>query len=123
MCNNQPPHRGPGARRPRTSHSTALMIVVFLLSGCTPVALTALSVGGSAGIQHTMNGISYRTFTAPMPEVRAAAQTALDRMGATNIVLHKSEEGEVLRKGRRSHYRGRPHHDYAEGDADAHHGA
>ena len=96
MCNNQPPHRGPGARRPRTSHSTALMIVVFLLSGCTPVALTALSVGGSAGIQHTMNGISYRTFTAPMPEVRAAAQTALDRMGATNIVLHKSEEGEVI---------------------------
>jgi hypothetical protein len=53
-------------------------------------------VGGSAGIQHTVNGISYRTFTASMPEVRAAARTALGRMGVTNITLHKTEEGEVI---------------------------
>ncbi len=90
------PPGGPGLRRPIAFRGTALMIVTLFLSSCTPAALTALSLGGSAGIQHTINGVSYRTFTASMPEVRAAAQTALDRMGVTNIDLSKTEEGEII---------------------------
>jgi hypothetical protein len=95
-CNERPERRSAGPRRTRADRRTASMIVTLLLSGCAPAVLTALSVGGSAGIQHTVNGISYRTFTAPMPEVRAAARTALGRMGVTNITLQKMEEGEVI---------------------------
>jgi hypothetical protein len=80
------------ARRPCIFHVT----IVLLMSGCTPAALTALSVGGGAGIQHTMNGISYRTFTAPISEVSLAAKSALDRMGVSNIVLHKTADGNVF---------------------------
>jgi hypothetical protein len=80
------------ARRPCLYRAT----IVLLMSGCTPAALTALSVGGGAGIQHTMNGISYRTFTAPISEVSLATRSALDRMGVSNIVLHKTADGTVF---------------------------
>lgn len=95
-CSVRASQRSPGPRRTSAYRRTALTIVTLLLSACTPAALTALSMGGAAGIQHTVNGISYRTFTAPMPEVRTAARTALGRMGVTNVTQHKTEEGEVI---------------------------
>ena len=51
-----------------------------VLSGCAPVALTALGVGGSAAAHHTLSGMTYRTFTAPMPRVHLASLDALNRM-------------------------------------------
>jgi uncharacterized protein DUF3568 len=50
------------------------------LPACAPVAVTAIGVGASAGIQHTVSGIAYRTFSAPLPDVRAAVREALDYM-------------------------------------------
>jgi uncharacterized protein DUF3568 len=50
------------------------------LPACNPFAATALGVGASAGIQHTVSGIAYRTFSAPLPDVRAAVREALDYM-------------------------------------------
>ena len=50
------------------------------LSGCETLALTALGIGASTGVSHTLSGISYRTFTEPMPRVKSASLKALQRM-------------------------------------------
>lgn len=74
----------------------ALAIVGLLASGCDPISLTALGVGSAAGVQHTLGGISYRTFTASLPEVRIAALSALSRMGIKDPARSKTAEGEVI---------------------------
>ena len=56
-------------------------LAVLGLQGCDPISLTAMGVGASTGVQHTLTGISYRTFTVPMPRVRSAVMTAFERMG------------------------------------------
>lgn len=57
-----------------------ILLSLTLFSGCAPVATTAAGVGGSAALNHSLSGTSYRTFTAPAPKVRAATVTALGRM-------------------------------------------
>ena len=58
----------------------AAVFALATLTACNPFAATALGVGASAGIQHTVSGIAYRTFSAPLPDVRAAVREALDHM-------------------------------------------
>lgn len=60
----------------------ALLILICptILSGCVAAATTAAGVGGSAAITHTINGITYRTFTSPQAKVRVATLRALERM-------------------------------------------
>jgi Protein of unknown function (DUF3568) len=53
---------------------------VAILSGCVAAATSAAGMGGSAAITHTMNGITYRTFTSPQAKVRIATIRALERM-------------------------------------------
>lgn len=57
-----------------------ILSCVTQLSGCVAAATTAAGVGGSAAITHTINGITYRAFTAPQAKVRLATFRALDRM-------------------------------------------
>lgn len=71
--------------------------MLALGAGCAPVALTAFGVGTATGVQHTLNGIAYRTFTAPLPKVRSAAQTSLNRMGIKIVSREKTESGEVIK--------------------------
>ena len=68
-----------------------------MTTGCTPLAITALGVGGSAGVNHAMSGASYRTFTAPMPVVRVAAVQALGRMGIQIDNTGKQSDGELIK--------------------------
>jgi hypothetical protein len=75
---------------------SVLGILVFL-AACAPMALTAIGVGSAAGVQHTMGGITYRTFTAPLPEVRSAAITSLGRMAIKVSSRDKSETGEIIK--------------------------
>jgi hypothetical protein len=75
----------------------ALLGGVVLLSACAPMALTAVGVGSAAGVQHTMGGITYRTFTVPLPQVRGAAVAGLNRMGIKVDSRDKSESGEVIK--------------------------
>ena len=58
-----------------------LLVVALTISGCAAAALPALglaamsdAVGGvaKAGVEHTMGGSTYRTFSAPLDEVRTA---------------------------------------------------
>ncbi len=57
-----------------------LLMCMTTLAGCVPAITTAAGVGGSAAITHTLNGTTYRTFTAPATKVRLATINALDRM-------------------------------------------
>ena len=57
-----------------------LLINMTSLTGCVPAITTAAGVGGSAAMNHTLNGTTYRTFTAPATKVRLATINALDRM-------------------------------------------
>lgn len=75
----------------------AVLGAVVLLSACAPMALTAVGVGSAAGVQHTMGGITYRTFTVPLPQVRGAAVASLNRMGIKVDSRDKSEAGEVIK--------------------------
>lgn len=50
------------------------------LAGCESAALTMFGVGASTGVQHGLNGVTYRTFTASTPRVRTATLAALGRM-------------------------------------------
>jgi len=63
------------------------------LTGCLPLAMTAGGVGAAAGVTHTMGGITYRTFTAPLPKVKSATLTALNRMSINSVKASPAENG------------------------------
>src|SRR6476660_9946653 len=58
---------------------------MFALTGCAAVGLTLFSVGAGVttgtSVAYTLDGVAYRTFTAPLPQVENATRSALDRMG------------------------------------------
>lgn len=78
------------------ARGTTLVGLIFL-AGCSSVGVTALGVGTSTGVQHTLNGIAYRTFTAPLPQVRHATLASLNRMGFRIASRQKTGEGEVIK--------------------------
>jgi hypothetical protein len=79
----------------------SIIIVAFsaltTMLGCAPLAITALGVGGSAGMTHAMNGVTYRTFTAPMVNVRTAVLQALTGMGIKIDSSGRQDEVEVIK--------------------------
>jgi hypothetical protein len=74
-----------------------LMTGAVGLAGCAPLGLTAFGVGASAGVAHGLGGVTYRTFTAPMPKVRSATMTALNKMGIKVNSTTKVEGTEVIK--------------------------
>jgi len=77
-------------------HGVAGCLMAGLLSGCMPLGVTALGLGGSTAVSHTLNGITYRTFTASSSKVKRAALTALDRMDITIVSTTMQEKTEIL---------------------------
>ncbi len=71
--------------------------VAAQLNGCAPLSLTAFGVGASTGISHTLTGITYRTFTVPMPKVKGATMTALNKMGIKVVSTSRVESTEVIK--------------------------
>ena len=70
---------------------------IALLAGCDPVSLTVFGIGTATGVQHTLSGITYKTFTAPLPQVRTATINGLNRMGIKVASREKTKEGEVIK--------------------------
>ena len=64
----------------RTTMRLVLALAALNLGGCAAVGLTALGVGMSAGVGHTLGGIVYKTFTTPQAQVEKATLGALSRM-------------------------------------------
>lgn len=76
--------------------ASAALSCALLLSGCAGgIGLTLLGIGGgtaaSAGVNHTLGGIAYKTFTAPPDDVHAAALSALASM---KMPVEKDDTGE-----------------------------
>lgn len=89
------------SRKGRRALGVVLVAVLLVgLQGCAAVALTLLSagagVGASAGIEHTMNGIAYRTFTAGQEQVRSAIHGALRRMAITVKTDDDTDDGRKI---------------------------
>jgi hypothetical protein len=57
------------------------------------VSLTAATIGVSTGISHTLSGIVYRTFTAPMKSVERASVRALKDMGIEIVSRETDSNG------------------------------
>jgi hypothetical protein len=70
--------------------------LVLLLPGCESMAIAAFGVGSSTAVSHTLNGITYRTFTAPLPRVKTATVGALNKMGIKVTTTGKQANSEVL---------------------------
>ena len=102
--------------RPILRHGGAGLVLAVataaLLGGCEPLSITAFGVGASAGVAHDrservdkpdagvahgLGGVTYRTFTAPMPKVRTATMTALNKMGIKVNSTSKVEGTEVIK--------------------------
>src|SRR5690606_28249381 len=75
----------------------AVLLAANLAGGCAAIGLTAASAGAGvamgSGVEHTLNGIALKTFTAPSEDVRVATLDALRRMDMTIGEEGDSEEG------------------------------
>lgn len=58
----------------------AIVIGISALPGCAALALSAGSLAAGSGVNHTLNGISYKTFNNSMDEVRGATLATLAQM-------------------------------------------
>ena len=72
------------------------ILLAGLMTGCMPLGVTALGVGGSTAVSHTLNGITYRTFTASSGKVKHAALAALNRMEIKIVSTTKQDKTEIL---------------------------
>jgi hypothetical protein len=81
----------------RARRLSLLLALAVPLAGCESLAIVAAGVGGSTAVSHTLNGITYRTFTAPMPKVKGASLLALNRMGIRSQAPQKIEHGEMIK--------------------------
>ncbi|HZM43907.1 MAG TPA: DUF3568 family protein [Burkholderiales bacterium] len=66
------------------------------LTACAPLMMSAVSTGGSRAVSHTLDGVSYRTFAAPLPRVKDASFSALKNLGIESASATKSEQGETI---------------------------
>ena len=71
----------------------ALLLVSLALQGCAAVVLTAAGVAGGAGVNHTLNGIAYKTFNNSVAELRAGTLRTLEDMDMTVIGDQETEDG------------------------------
>jgi hypothetical protein len=88
-----------GSARGRRAGAWICLVALtcVLNSGCVAVALTGLGVGAAVGVNHTLNGIVYRTFAEPLPKVKRATLVALKQMAIPVEKVEKTDEGEVIK--------------------------
>lgn len=76
----------------RVLRVVALVSGLVALQGCASVALTAGSIAGGASLDHAIRGVNYKTFVAPLPELRLATLKSLNHM-AMDVTEDKRENG------------------------------
>lgn len=81
----------------RVGTVAGVVVIAALSSGCESLALTTFAIGASTGVQHTISGVGYRTFTLPAPKVKAAALAALAGMGIKVESTKATADGEVIK--------------------------
>lgn len=68
-------------------------LCISTLSGCAGVALTAGGLVASAGVNHTLSGIAYKTFTAPIDQLQSATLEGLEKMDIAVTDMNKTDPG------------------------------
>ena len=77
-------------------------LLAAALQGCAAgvigvtLATAGAGAGMTAGVEHTLNGIVYKTFASPANDVRFATLKTLDRMGMSLIDDQTTEDGWAL---------------------------
>ncbi len=66
---------------------------LLLLQGCAAAALSIAGLVGNLGIDHVLEGIAYKTFTAPIETLRLAALRTLKRMDFTVTEEERRDNG------------------------------
>jgi hypothetical protein len=56
-----------------------------------------VGVGAAVGVNHTLSGIVYRTFSEPLPKVKQATLTALAQMAISVNSVEKTKSGELIK--------------------------
>lgn len=82
--------------RRKLKATTALILLTATTTACDPLTLTAASVGAGIGVSHTLNGIIYRTFTAPMKTVENGSLAAMRDMGVKVVSRKTNDDGERI---------------------------
>jgi hypothetical protein len=90
------------AMQHKSMRALLITAVIFCLNGCAaPIALTLLGVGAGVttgtAVSYTMDGVAYRTFTAPLPKVEQATLRALNEMGMEVQAPEKTDEGKAIK--------------------------
>ena len=82
-------------------YSLVFCLLTFSLNGCAAIGLSLFSIGAGVGagtsVSYTLDGIAYRTFTAPLPQVESATRTALNKMGIKVEATTKTEQGKAIK--------------------------
>jgi hypothetical protein len=71
----------------KIARGLAPLVLALMLQGCTAAAIgltlatAGAGAGMSVGVEHTLNGIVYKTFAVPANDVRFATLKTLDQMG------------------------------------------
>jgi hypothetical protein len=86
-----------GRRIGLIGRGAAAAVLVVALAGCEPLAITAMGIGASTGVSHALGGITYRTFTVPLPKVKNATMAALGRMKIKVDGASRIDNGEVIK--------------------------
>ncbi len=77
----------------RSTKVAFVLACLLVLEGCAAAALSVAGMAGGAGLDHTLNGIVYRTYAAPVAGTRLAALQTLTRMGMTVEKSEKKDKG------------------------------
>jgi len=75
---------------------TLMLVLSQTLGGCAAIGVTMLGVGAGLGAAHHLGGISYKTFTESLPEVKRATILALRRMAIEVSAVERMENGERI---------------------------
>jgi hypothetical protein len=77
-----------------------LAIAAALLNGCAAVGLAVMGAGAGVavgtGVEHTMSGITYKTFAASHQDLQMSVIDALDRMDMELQEVADTEEGSAI---------------------------
>jgi len=78
----------------KTRSAITALVLTVSTAGCDPVTLTAASLGAGVGVSHTLGGIIYRTFTAPIKTVENGSVEAMRDMGVKVVSRSTNKMGE-----------------------------
>lgn len=73
-----------------------ILSTMLAMPGCAAIALTAGGLAGAVGVDHTLSGIAYKTFTAPIDNVESATLEGLKGMDIGVEETQKTDTGYLI---------------------------